>query len=109
RRWPMSMGIPRNRPELVRLLFIASLTCLPYSAARPQALTSDPAAAARAVGTAFLKAVQAADWKAAAGFLDLAAIDFLPRSQLLSDTVDGREVERSRCRLPIGGLDRLEK
>ena len=51
----MSMGFPRNRPELVRLLFIASLTCLPYTAARPQALTSDPAATARAVGTAFLK------------------------------------------------------
>ena len=78
----MSMGFPSNRAWLVRLLFIACLTCLPYSAARPQALTSDPAAAARAVGTAFLKAVQAADWKAAAGFLDLAAIDSLRRSQV---------------------------
>ena len=44
------------------------------SMARSQASPSD-VTAAQAVGTAFLKAVEAADWKAAAGFLDVVPLD----------------------------------
>jgi hypothetical protein len=44
-------------------------------AVRPATAQGADAAAAQAVGTAFLKAEEAADWKAAAGFLDLEPLE----------------------------------
>jgi hypothetical protein len=44
--------------------------------------SSKDAAAAEAAATAFLKAVQMADWKAAAGFIDIAPFDHYRLSQI---------------------------
>ncbi|HEY2853727.1 MAG TPA: hypothetical protein VGJ18_12825 [Gemmatimonadaceae bacterium] len=59
----------------------ALLLAVEASQARAQAAESG-VAAAQAVGTAFLKAIQAADWKAAAGFLDVVPLDHYRLEQI---------------------------
>lgn len=70
---------PRRRLNALAhgLILLAGIA----NVARPQASPSD-AAAAQAVGEAFLKAVQAADWKAAAGFLDVVPLDHYRLEQI---------------------------
>lgn len=64
------------------ILFGASLLVGPASQmCRAQALDSN-AVAAQAVGTAFLKALQARDWKAAASFLDIVPLDHFRLEQI---------------------------
>lgn len=71
-----------RRLNLMALLSLA-LVAATARASVAQARSAD-AAAAQAVATAYLRALQAADWKAAVGFLDLAPFDRYRRREVES-------------------------
>lgn len=83
----------------VRILSILGLTIIPGLTV---AQTPD-AAAAREVSTAFFKAIEAADWRAAAGFLDLTVLERERQS-----AVEGARSQRTIPPMTVERLMRMD-
>ena len=86
----------------IAILNIAILTAIAVPATATTQVAGQDAGAAT-VGTAFLKAVQAADWRAAASFLDLAVLDSFRRSQ-----AEGARRQRTRPPMTVERLMRID-
>ncbi|HKN65934.1 MAG TPA: hypothetical protein VJW73_06635 [Gemmatimonadaceae bacterium] len=83
----------------VRVVYLLGLAIMPSSlvAQNPDAV------AARVVSAAFFKAIVASDWKAAAGFLDLAALDRERQS-----AVEGARRQRTMPPMTVERLMRMD-
>ena len=75
--------IQRRRAQRTLCALLSGIALLATSTQRASSQAADSGqAAAQAVGTAFLNAVQVADWKAAVGFLDIVPFDHYRLAQI---------------------------